>query len=119
MSKSNIKEKLKRLEKRIAAKEGAITLTQQQIDNLFAVYLDIIDSVRFIAEREVLNSGQFTKEQQRAYDDISLRILDKLMEPPFNDPIKYAKENWPQNFEDGGIYDKMLRGEPLRCEVPQ
>jgi len=50
MSKSNIKEKLKRLEKRIAAKEGAITLTQQQIDNLFAVYLDIIDSVRFIAD---------------------------------------------------------------------
>jgi len=107
LSKQKIKNKLEDFEKRLQI-DGE-TFTREEVLRYHRVLMHIQGAVEHEAEKEIMK--QLSHSDYVKFTEISIRILNRMMKPPYSDPMKYAKSNWPDFWDKGGIYDLWMRGE--------
>ena len=107
MSKQRIKSKLDEFEKRLEIDDEVFT--RDEVFRYHRVLMHIQGAVEHAVERKVLK--EFDHDAYVKYTQISVRILEEMMKPPYDNPVKYAREHWPDFWEPGGIYDLWMRGE--------
>jgi len=107
LSKQKIKSKLDEFEKRLQI-DGQ-TFTSEEVFRYHRVLTHIQNAVEHVAEREIIK--EISHSDYVKFTEISIRILNRMMKPPYDTPVKYARQHWPDFWEPGGIYDLWMRGE--------
>lgn len=107
MSKQRIKSKLDEFEKRLQI-DGQ-TFTRDEVFRYHRVLTHIKNAVLEEAEKEILK--EFSHNDYVKFTEISIRIINRMMKPPYDTPVKYARQHWPHFWDMGGTYDLWMRGE--------
>lgn len=107
LSKQEVKSKIEEFERRLEVKGEKFT--QEEVFRYWRVLQSILRTVEAAAARIVYK--EISHNDYVIYNMVGVKILKKLMAPPFNDPVGYARENWGHCFEVDGLYSRMMTGE--------